>query len=45
MKWKRNVIVFLASQSVSLLGSSLVQFAITWYITMTTQSGMAIHPH
>lgn len=42
MKWKRNVIVFLASQSVSLLGSSLVQFAITWYITMTTQSGMAM---
>ena len=42
MKWKRNAIVFLASQSISLLGSSLVQFAITWYITQATQSGTAM---
>ena len=42
MKWKRNAIVFLASQSISLLGSSLVQFAITWHITQATQSGTAM---
>lgn len=41
-KWPRNVAIFLASQSISLFGSSLVQFAITWYITLTTQSGLAM---
>lgn len=38
--WKRNTGVFMASQAISLFGSSLVQFAITWYITLTTQSGI-----
>lgn len=38
--WKRNIILFLGSQATSLLGSSLVQYAIMWYITLTTQSGM-----
>lgn len=38
--WKRNTTVFLASQAISLFGSSLVSFAITWYITLTTQSGV-----
>ncbi|MFV0363839.1 MAG: MFS transporter [Suipraeoptans sp.] len=38
--WKRNTIIFLASQSVSLFGSSTVQFAITSYITMQTKSGV-----
>lgn len=38
--WKRNTAVFMASQAVSLFGSSLVQFAITLYITLTTQSGV-----
>lgn len=37
--WKRDASVFLASQAVSLLGSSLVQYAIMWYITLTTKSG------
>lgn len=37
--WKRNVTLFLSSQSVSFFGSLLVQHAITWYITLTTQSG------
>lgn len=37
--WKRNVTLFLASQAISLFGSALVQLAITWYITLTTQSG------
>ncbi|MGX9134460.1 MFS transporter [Rummeliibacillus sp. JY-2-4R] len=38
--WKRNIILFLSSQTISLFGSSLVQYAITWYITLNTQSGM-----
>ena len=37
--WKRNIILFLSSQSISLFGSMLVQYAITWYITLETQSG------
>lgn len=37
--WKRNTAIFLSSQAVSLFGSSLVQYAITWHITLTTKSG------
>jgi DHA3 family macrolide efflux protein-like MFS transporter len=37
--WKKNTALFLAGQGVSLLGSSLVQYAIMWHITLTTQSG------
>ncbi|UVI33123.1 MFS transporter [Paenibacillus spongiae] len=40
MNWKRNVTLFLVSQTVSLFGSSLVQYAIMWYITINTQSGV-----
>lgn len=35
-----TILLFLASQNVSLFGSALVQYAITWYITLTTQSGV-----
>lgn len=38
--WKKNIILFLASQTVSLFGSSLVQYAIYWHITLETQSGL-----
>lgn len=38
--WKKNVILFLAGQTISLFGSMLVQYAITWYITLKTQSGV-----
>lgn len=37
--WKKNIILFLSGQSISLFGSALVQYAITWYITLKTQSG------
>ncbi len=37
--WKRKATLFLASQTISLFGSSLVQFAIIWHITLTTKSG------
>ena len=39
-EWKKNTILFLASQNISLFGSSLVQYAIMWHITLTTQSGV-----
>lgn len=38
--WVRNIVLFLSSQTISLFGSSLVQYAIMWYITLTTESGM-----
>lgn len=38
--WKKNTILFLAGQTLSLFGTSLVQYAIVWYITLTTQSGV-----
>ncbi|MCX8131562.1 MAG: MFS transporter [Clostridia bacterium] len=38
--WKHNIILFLTSQTISLFGSMLVQYAITWYITLKTQSGV-----
>lgn len=38
--WKKNIILFLLSQTISLFGSSLVQYAIMWYITIKTQSGV-----
>jgi len=38
-QWRRDTALFLTSQTVSLLGSSLVQYAILWYITLETSSG------
>ncbi len=37
--WKSKTALFLSGQTISLFGSSLVQFAIIWYITLTTDSG------
>ncbi len=37
--WPKKVILFLASQGLSLFGSALVQHAMLWYITLTAQSG------
>ncbi|WP_059043021.1 MFS transporter [Paenibacillus rubinfantis] len=39
-QWRRNIILFLSSQTISLFGSSLVQYAIMWYITLNTKSGI-----
>ncbi len=39
-QWKNNIVLFLLSQTISLFGSSLVQYAITWYITLNTKSGI-----
>lgn len=38
--WKKKVITFLASQYISLFGSSLVQMALIWYVTLQTSSGI-----
>jgi DHA3 family macrolide efflux protein-like MFS transporter len=38
--WKRDIILFLSSQTISLFGSALVQYAIMWYVTLTTKSGL-----
>jgi DHA3 family macrolide efflux protein-like MFS transporter len=40
--WKRDTVIFLSSQTISLFGSMLVQYAITWYITLETQSGVML---
>ena len=38
--WKKDTALFLTSQTISLLGTALVQYAILWYITLKTQSGV-----
>lgn len=37
--WKTSITKFLTAQTISLFGSSLVQYAIIWYVTLTTSSG------
>ena len=39
-KWKKDIVLFILSQTLSLFGSSLVQYAIMWYITLNTKSGI-----
>jgi DHA3 family macrolide efflux protein-like MFS transporter len=38
-RWKKKTALFLSSQGLSLFGSMLVQYAIIWYVTLSTQSG------
>lgn len=38
--WKRNATLYIIGQFVSMFGSMLVQHAITWQITLETQSGV-----
>ncbi|WP_402841044.1 MFS transporter [Microbacterium sp. GXS0129] len=37
--WMRGLLLFFSGQTVSLLGSMLVQYAIFWYLTMEFRSG------
>ena len=37
--WQRNIACFLVGQAVSLIGSSLVSYAIMWHVTLKTGSG------
>ncbi|WP_314506427.1 MFS transporter [uncultured Microbacterium sp.] len=38
--WLRKVILFLSGQTISLLGSMLVQYAVFWYLTIEYRSGV-----
>ena len=40
--WKRRVTVFLVGQTITTFGSSLVQYAIMWHLTLTTKSGLVL---
>ena len=40
--WKKNITYYLVSQQCSIFGSSVASFAIIWYITLDTSSGVAI---
>lgn len=40
--WKRNVALFLSSQTVPLFGSMLVQYAVMWHVTFETRSGLVL---
>ena len=40
--WKQKAIMFLVSQAVTLFGSTLVQMAIIWYVTLNTGEGVWI---
>lgn len=40
--WKSPVIRFMTAQTITLLGSSLVQYAIIWHITLLTSSGIML---
>lgn len=38
--WQKRILLFLASQCITLFGSTLVQMALVWYATMQTASGV-----
>ena len=40
--WKRNASFFIAGQFLSMFGSMLVSYAITWHITLQEQSGSLV---
>ena len=42
INWKKNITLFLVSQAITLFGSSLVQYAIIWYVAKETQSGFMV---
>jgi MFS transporter, DHA3 family, macrolide efflux protein len=37
--WKQKTAIFLVSQAFSLLGTSFVQYALLWFVTLDTRSG------
>jgi DHA3 family macrolide efflux protein-like MFS transporter len=40
LNWKRNTALFMASQTLSLLGTMIVQYAIMWHLVLSTGSGL-----
>ena len=37
--WQKRIALFMTGQTISLFGSAMVQFAITWHVTLTTKDG------
>jgi DHA3 family macrolide efflux protein-like MFS transporter len=42
VNWKRNTALFLGGQAVTIIGSSMVNYAIMWYMTLETRSGFVL---
>jgi DHA3 family macrolide efflux protein-like MFS transporter len=42
VNWKRNTALFLGGQAVTIIGSSMVNYAIMWYMTLETRSGVVL---
>jgi len=40
--WRATTAVFLGTQVLSMLGTSLVQYAPMWYVTLETKSGLTM---
>ncbi|HEX5596947.1 MAG TPA: MFS transporter [Micromonosporaceae bacterium] len=40
--WRLNVALFVSGQTVSLFGSMVVQYAVMWWVTLQTRSGLAM---
>jgi DHA3 family macrolide efflux protein-like MFS transporter len=40
INWKKNTALFLGGQAATLIGSSLVGYAVMWYVTLETKSGV-----
>lgn len=40
--WQYKLTVYMMSQGISLIGSSVVSLAMIWYVTLKTGSGMAV---
>lgn len=40
--WKMNIAYLLTSQAISMIGTMLVQYAIIWHVTLSTQSGTMV---
>ena len=38
--WRKKAVLFLVSQCITLFGSTLVQMAVVWYVTLETGSGV-----
>lgn len=40
--WKKNIGYLLSSQAISMVGTMLVQYAIIWHVTLSTESGTMV---
>ncbi|MGM0240711.1 MFS transporter [Enterococcus sp. AZ103] len=38
--WRKNIAYLLSSQAISMIGTMLVQYAIIWHVTLSTNSGL-----